>query len=151
MRGCSLLHETDPSLPYPRLKACLYDDCESSLPLGSNVVDNAPLTDLGEVFEPPLTPLTFVALSFFSIPMDTRFSDSILIASPLPLAQCTGLEMGETSRGDASSVEDDLPSWSGGLILVEPYLEEAPFEELCDDSLVVGVAPSIDHIDPICT
>ena len=35
--------------------------------------------------------------------------------------------------------------------MVEPYLEEAPFEELRDDSLVVGVAPSIDHFDPICT
>jgi len=34
--------------------------------------------------------------------------------------------------------------------LVGPYLEEAPFEELCDDSLVVGAAPSIEHIDPIC-
>jgi len=59
--------------------------------------------------------------------------------------------MGETSLGDASSVEDGLPSWSRELALVEPYLEEAPFEELCDDSLVVGAAPSIDHIDPICT
>jgi len=35
--------------------------------------------------------------------------------------------------------------------LVEPYLEEASFEELCDDSLVVGAAPSIDHINPICS
>ena len=35
--------------------------------------------------------------------------------------------------------------------MVKPYLEEAPFEELCDDSLVVGVAPSVEHINPICT
>jgi len=35
--------------------------------------------------------------------------------------------------------------------LVEPYLEEAPFEELCDDSLVIGAAPRVDYIDPICT
>jgi len=59
--------------------------------------------------------------------------------------------MGETSQGDASSAEDVLLSWSGGLTLVEPYLEDAPFEELCDDSLVVGAASSIDHIDSICT
>ena len=59
--------------------------------------------------------------------------------------------MGETSRGDASSIGDVLLSWSGGLTLVEPRLEEAPFGELCDDSLVVGAAPSIEHIDPICT
>jgi len=35
--------------------------------------------------------------------------------------------------------------------LVGPYLEEAPFEELCDDSLVVSAAPTIEHIDPIYT
>ena len=83
--------------------------------------------------------------------MDTSVSDSILLASSLPLAQCTGLEMGETSRGDANSVEDVLLFWSEGLALVEPYLEETPFEELCDDNLVVGAAFSIDHISPICT
>ena len=52
MRECGLLHETDPSLPCPRLGV---GDCESSLLLDSNVVDDAPLTDLGEVFDPPLT------------------------------------------------------------------------------------------------
>ena len=62
-----------------------------------------------------------------------------------------GLEIRETSRGDPSSVEDLLLSWLGGLTLVEPYLEEAPFEELCDDSLVVGATPSIEHVDLICT
>ena len=53
MRECTLLHEADPSLPYPRLEVYLYDDCESSLPQESNVVDDAPLTDLREVFGPP--------------------------------------------------------------------------------------------------
>jgi len=53
--------------------------------------------------------------------------------------------------GDASSIEDVLLSWSRGLTLVEPYLEEAHVEELSDDCLVVGAAPSIEHIDPICT
>jgi len=93
MRERGLLHETDPSLPCPRLDARLYDGCESSLPLESNVVDDAPLTDLGEVFDPPLTPLTFVAPSFSSTSTDTSISDSILLASRIPLAQCTGLEM----------------------------------------------------------
>jgi len=143
------LHQVDPSLPCPSLEARLCDDCESSLLLESNDVDDAPLTDLGEVFDPPLTSLTFVTPSFSNAPMDTSVSDSILLVSPLPLAQCTGLEMGETSLGDASSVEDVLLSWLGGLTFVEPYLEEAPFEELCDDSLVVGAAPSIEYIDPI--
>jgi len=112
IRECGLLHENGPSLPCPRLEARLYDDCESSLPLESNVVDDAPLTDLGEVFNPPLAPLTFVAPSFSSTPMDTSVSDLILLTSSLPLAQCTGLEMGETSRGATSSVEDVLLSWS---------------------------------------
>ena len=110
MREHSLWHETDPNLPCLRLEARLYDDCESSLPLESNVVDNAPLTNLGQVFDPPLTPLTFVAPSFSSTPMDTSVSASILLASPFPLAQCMGLEMGETSQGDASSIEDDFPT-----------------------------------------
>ena len=42
MRECGLLHETDPSLPFLRLVASLYDDCESSIPLESTVVDDAP-------------------------------------------------------------------------------------------------------------
>ena len=62
------------------------------------------------MFDPPLTPLTFVSPSFSTTPMDTSVSDSILLASPLPLVQCTGLEMDETSRGDATSVEDVLLS-----------------------------------------
>ena len=45
-RECSLLHETDPSLPLPRLESSLYDRCESSLPLKSNIVDDAPSNDL---------------------------------------------------------------------------------------------------------
>jgi len=44
------------------------------------------LTDLEEVFDPSLTSLSFVALSFSSIPMDTYVSDCTLLASHLPLA-----------------------------------------------------------------
>ena len=50
MREFGLLYETDPSLPIPRLESSLYNDYESSLPLESNIVDDAPLTDLEEVF-----------------------------------------------------------------------------------------------------
>ena len=46
MRTFGLLHETDCSLPIPRLESSFYDDYESSLPLESNVVDDAPLTNL---------------------------------------------------------------------------------------------------------
>ena len=59
--------------------------------------------------------------------------------------------MSETSRGDASSVEDVLLSCSRGLTLVKSYLGEASFMELCDDSLVFGATPSIEHINPINT
>ena len=58
-REYGLLHETDPSRPCPSLEV---DDCESSLPVESNVVDDTPLTDLGEVFIPLLTSLSFIAL-----------------------------------------------------------------------------------------
>ena len=64
------------------------------------------------MFDPPLASLTFVAPSFSSTAMDTSVSASILLASPIPLAQCTGFEMGETSQGHASSVEDVLSFWS---------------------------------------
>jgi len=96
------LYETDPSRPIPRLESNLYDNYESSLPLASDVDVDAPLIDLEEVFDPPLTSLPLVAPSFSSIPVATNVNDSTLLASPLPLAQCAALEMGETSRGDVS-------------------------------------------------
>ena len=38
MRECGLLHDINPSLPFPRIEASLYDDCECSLLLESNAV-----------------------------------------------------------------------------------------------------------------
>ena len=95
----STLHEIDPSLPIHRLGYSLYDHCESSLPLKSNFVDDAPLNDFEEVFDPPLTSWPLVAPSFSSTLVATSVSDSTLLTVPLPLAQCTGLEMRETSMG----------------------------------------------------
>ena len=47
------------------LESSLYDDYESSVPLESNVVDDAPLTELEEVFDhPPLTSLPLITPSF---------------------------------------------------------------------------------------
>jgi len=57
MREGGLLHETSLSLPFPRLQASLYDDCESSFPLKLNLVDDPRSTDLGEAFDRPLTSL----------------------------------------------------------------------------------------------
>jgi len=71
MRECGLLHGTNAILPFPMLQASLYDDCECSLPLEANVVDDSLLTDLEEVFDLHLTSLPYVAPSFCSTPMDT--------------------------------------------------------------------------------
>jgi len=59
--------------------------------------------------------------------------------------------MGESSTGDANFVKDDLLDWSEDRTLIEQFLKEAPFEELCGDGMVFGIARSIEHIDPICT
>ena len=106
IREFGLLHETDLSIPILRLEPHLYDDSESSLPLEFNIVDETPLTDLEEVFDPSWASLLFVASSFSSTPIATSIRDSTLLVPPLPLAQCMGLEMGEISTGDVSVLED---------------------------------------------
>jgi len=60
IKELSLLRETHPSLLSSRIEASLYDDCESSLHLESNFISDAPLIHLKEVFDPPMTSLTFV-------------------------------------------------------------------------------------------
>ena len=107
MRECNLLHKTDPSPSSPRLEVSLYDDCKSSFPLEPDFVVDLPLTNLEEVINPLLTSLPFVAPSLPSTPKDTTECVLRLFSSPLPLAQCMRLEMGESLRGDPSCVEDD--------------------------------------------
>ena len=51
-------------------------------PLESNVVDDAPLTNLEEVFKPPLTSLPLAIPSFSSSSVATSISDLTLLASP---------------------------------------------------------------------
>jgi len=80
-REFSLLRGTD-----PRLEPSRHDDRESSLPLGSNVADDTPSTDLQEEFDPPLTFWPLFAPSFCSTPIATSVRDLTLLASPLPLA-----------------------------------------------------------------
>jgi len=48
------------------------------------VVDDSCLTDLEEVFDPPLTSLLVVAPSFSRTPIATSVSELTLLASPLP-------------------------------------------------------------------
>jgi len=71
MRECGLLHETGPSLPFPRLESSLYDNCESTLPLESLVIDDTRSIELEEVFEPPLTTLPLITPFFSSTPIAT--------------------------------------------------------------------------------
>ena len=94
MREFGLLHKTDTSLHIPRLKFNLYDDHESLLPLESNVVDDAPLTNIEEVFDHPLSSLPLVAPSLPRTPVSTNVRDSTSLASALPLAQCIGVRDG---------------------------------------------------------
>jgi len=154
MRESDLLSEIDPSLTSLILKVRLYDDYESSLPLESNFVDNAPLPDLEELYDSPLTSLPFVALSSSSTLIATSVSDLTLVVSalpfPLPLTQCMELEMGRHSRGDVSVIEDGSLDQLIKLCLVEPYLEETPFEEFCGDVVVGSAVRSIGLIDSIC-
>ena len=142
MRKCGLLHEADPSLPFPGLESSLYDDCECSLPLESNVVDDTHLIDLEKVFDPSLISLPFIAPSFSNTPMDTSVSDLTLLASPLLLAQCTRLEMGEISKGDTSDIEDFSLGWSEELTLVKLYHEEG-LSFLSPQSMKAFSAPQV--------
>ena len=144
MRECNLLHKTDPSPSSPRLEVSLYDDCKSSFPLEPDFVVDLPLTNLEEVINPLLTSLPFVAPSLSSTPRDTTKGVLCLLSFPLPLAQCTGLEMGEFLRGDASCVMDDSLDWLGDIALLEPS-----FEEYYGDDVRVSAATSIEHIDCI--
>jgi len=57
--------------------------------------------------------------------------------------------MDELSSSDVSVIEDDsLDRWKGPT-LVEPYLKEATFEELCNDDVLVRAALSTGLIDSI--
>ena len=133
------------------LKVSLYDDYESFLLLKLDFMEHTPLTGLEEVIDPHLVLLSFVAPSLSSTPRETTVDDLTLLASPIPLAQCTKLEMCDPSRRNASFVKDDLLDWSEEPTLIEPFLEKAPFVESCGDGVVVGATPSIEHINPICT
>jgi len=150
VREFGLLHEINPSLPFPRLKACLYDDCKSFLPLESNVVDDTHSTGLEELFDTPLTFLPFLASSFSNTLTDTTISVLLLLVSPLPIAQCMGLEMGEPCKDNVSVIKDALLAWLEELILIESYLVKVGLEELSGDIVMGSAAPNIGLIGSIC-
>ena len=102
------------------------------------------------MINPPLISLPFTVLSLSNTPRNTNIGDLILLASPLPLTQCTRLEIGETSKSDASFVKDNLLNWMKELTLIKPYLEETPLEGSSGDNAIVGAASSTEHIDPFC-
>jgi len=96
-----------------------------------------------------MTSLALVAPFFSSTSIATSISDLTLLVSPLPLAQCTMLEMDETSCGDVDVLEDASLVRLKEHELVEPCLKEPPFEELCSDVVMGSDTPSIKHTDPI--
>ena len=57
--------------------------------------------------------------------------------------------MGESSKGYTNVVEDDFLYCLKQLNLVEPYLKEAPFEELYGDVVMASTALRIRHVDSI--
>jgi len=147
MRETGLLHETDPSPSSPKLEVSLYDDYESSLPLEPDFMANSPLTGLEKVIVCSLTSSLFIAPSLPSTLRDTTKGVlHLLFSSPLPLAQCTGLEIRESLVGDTSCVEDDSLDWLGEFALLEPS-----FKEYYSHDVRVGAAPSIEHTDQIHT
>jgi len=56
--------------------------------------------------------------------------------------------MGEVSRGDASVLDGASLFRLKELTLVEPNLEEAPFDEFCGNIVMGSTAPSIRLTDP---
>jgi len=99
------------------------------------------------VFDPPLTSFSFVASFSSSTPIDTGVSDLTLFVSRIPLAQCIRLEMGELCRGDISVIKNESLVRLKGMTLVEPFLKEAPFKELCGDVVLGSAAPHIGRIE----
>ena len=61
------MHEIDPSPHSNRLRASLYVDCESFLPLECTFSDNAPLIDLEETFDQSLDFFSICCFILFSI------------------------------------------------------------------------------------
>jgi len=49
------------------------------------------------------------------------------------------LERGEPSKDNFSVIKDDSLARSNELTLVEPYVVEAPFEDLCGDDVMFSV------------
>jgi len=129
----------------------LHDNCKFSLALDLNVLKDAPLTDLEEMFDPPLTLSPIVSPSFLNTPTDTSVNDLPLLTSLLPSAQFMSLEMGEFCRRGASVLEDDSLDRFKEFILVVSYVEEAPFEQFCGDIVMGTHTLSIGHIESVCT
>jgi len=98
MREFNLSHETDLRFRSPKLDVCLCDDGVSFPPLESG---------LEAILDPSLVTLSLVAPSSpYSLRDNTTFN-MLLPDPPLPLAQSTEFEVGETFTVNASVDEDD--------------------------------------------
>jgi len=98
MREFDLSHETDLRFSAPKLDVCLCDDGASFPALES---------ELEVVLDPSLATLPLVAPSSLSTLRDNTMFNIFLPDPPLPLAQSTEFEVGETFTVNATVDEDD--------------------------------------------
>ena len=91
-----------------------------------------------------MTYLPIFAPSFCNLFIDTTNSASTLLASLLPLAQCTGSKIGDLFRKNISIIEDDLLDQSKELCSVEPYVKVAPIEEPYGDVMMGSATLELD-------
>jgi len=98
MREFDLSHETDLTFSSPKLDVCLCDNGVSFPPLESG---------LEVVLDPSLDTLPLVDPSSPSTLRDNTTFNMLLPDPPLPLAQSTEFEVGETFTVNASIDEDD--------------------------------------------
>ena len=86
IREYGLFYNTGPRLSFARLNANLHNDCDFTFPLEPNFIVDITFTSLEKAFDPPLTSLPFVAISYCSTPRETTVIDLILCSSPPRLA-----------------------------------------------------------------
>jgi len=139
MREYDLSHETDLRFSSPKLDVYLCDDGASFSPLesGLEAVLDPPLTTLSLLFSP--SPSTF---------RDNTTFNMTLSDPPLPLAQSTEFEMGETFIINANVDEDDV-CYDSDSLFIEVRDSDATLAGMSYVDVVITVPTSFDMVDDI--
>jgi len=137
MRECNLSHETDLRFSSPKLDVCLCDDDASSTPLEFG---------LEAVVDPSLTTPSLVAPPSPSTLRGNTTFNMTLPAPPLPLAQSTEFEVGETFTVNAGVDEDDV-CYDSDNILIEVHDFDATVRGMSYVDVVITVPASFDMVD----